>query len=150
MSYFIRDMRLEDFEEVYAIEVATFSAPFSKDIFLQELTLPFARLKVLIEKGSKPAILGYIDYWFVADEVHLLNIAVAPDQYRNGLGSHLMEAMISEAKKINQKSIYLEVRISNKVGQAFYNKFSFQTVGTRKGYYVDNKEDALVMEMTLQ
>ncbi len=141
---------MEDLEEVYAIEIKSFVSPFSQDIFIQEITVPFARLKVLVEEGPNPRIRGYIDYWLVADEVHLLNIAVAPTHLRRGFGRLLMEDMFQEAKKIGQKSIYLEVRESNKTAQAFYGKFGFQVVGRRKGYYVDSKEDALVMEMDLE
>ena len=146
MGYIIRDMGLDDLDQVYSIEVRSFPAPFSKEIFLKELSIPFAKLKVIVEQGVSPIVRGYIDYWFVADEVHLLNLAVDPEFRRKGLANSLMEVMIEDAKRVGQKSIYLEVRQSNFGAQDFYRKLGFKDIGIRKGYYVETNEDALVME----
>jgi ribosomal-protein-alanine N-acetyltransferase len=97
------------------------------------------------EVAQGQRILGFAGLWFMTDEAHLANIAVCQDYRRKGVGELLLIAVVSLA--IEQKASFftLEVRASNKEAQALYRKYGLVDVGTRRGYYMDNKEDAVIM-----
>lgn len=102
--------------------------------------------------GLKPSpaaptdfVLGFAGLWFMADEAHLSNIAVRQAYRRRGIGERLFIEVIEFAIKRKARFITLEVRASNKAAQALYRKYGLVEVGMRRGYYVDNKEDALIM-----
>jgi len=89
---------------------------------------------------DKDKIVGYIGIEKIADETHIINMAVDPDYRKQGIGTKLIEAIL------NDKDVFfLEVRVSNVAAQRLYKKFSFDVVGTRKKYYQDNNEDAYIM-----
>lgn len=90
-------------------------------------------------------IVGYIGLWYILEEAHIVSIGV--DQgYRNcGLGEFLMIKAIDSAINKNSELVTLEVRISNHSAQKLYSKFGFNEVGIRKNYYLDDREDALIM-----
>jgi len=141
-------MSSADLDEVLAIEHLCFTHPFSRSLFESELNQPAATLLVArVNPPSPPlskggGIIGYIDFWKVLDEIHLINIAVHPDYQRKGIASLLFERMQEEVPQA--QSIYLEVRISNEGAKKFYEKMGFQAIGIRKGYYPDG-EDAYVL-----
>jgi ribosomal-protein-alanine N-acetyltransferase len=97
------------------------------------------------EVGQGEKALGFAGLWFMADEAHLANIAVRQDCRRKGVGELLLIAVISLAVEQKARFITLEVRASNKEAQALYRKYGLVEVGTRRGYYMDNKEDAVIM-----
>ncbi len=132
-------MSSADLDEVLAIEHLCFTHPFSRSLFESELNQPAATILVARERGC---LVGYIDFWQVVDEIHLINIAVHPDYQRKGIASLLFERMQEEVPQA--QSIYLEVRISNEGAKKFYEKMGFQAIGIRKGYYPDG-EDAYVL-----
>ncbi|MDD5604201.1 MAG: ribosomal protein S18-alanine N-acetyltransferase, partial [Eubacteriales bacterium] len=90
-------------------------------------------------------IVGYAGMWIVADEAHIMNIAVLPAYRRHGMGSLLLNELISTAAKKNIGKMTLEVRKSNLAARALYQKFGFVPAGQRKAYYADNREDAVIM-----
>jgi ribosomal-protein-alanine N-acetyltransferase len=96
-----------------------------------------------VDQGEK--ILGFAGLWFMADEAHLANIAVRLDHRRKGIGELLLIAVINLAIEQKARFITLEVRASNKEAQALYRKYGLIEVGTRRGYYMDNKEDAVIL-----
>jgi ribosomal-protein-alanine N-acetyltransferase len=83
--------------------------------------------------------------WFVADEAHLANIAVAPLARRRGLAQRLLDELVAESVRREARMVLLEVRRSNHAAQAFYRKNGFYLAGVRHRYYRDNGEDALIM-----
>ncbi len=90
-------------------------------------------------------VLGFAGLWFMADEAHLANIAVR-ESYRNrGIGESLLISVIELAIERKARFITLEVRASNKAAQALYRKYGLVEVGSRRAYYMDNKEDAVIM-----
>lgn len=97
------------------------------------------------ETAQTQEILGFAGVWFMADEAHLANIAVSQGWRRKGVGELLLIAVISLAIEHKARFITLEVRGSNKEAQALYRKYGLIEVGTRRGYYMDNKEDAVIM-----
>ena len=88
---------------------------------------------------------GYAGMWKVFDEGHITNIAVHPEFRNAGVGSALIEALISAAKENGITSLTLEVRKSNLPALALYRKYGFRECGIRKSYYTDNNEDAIIM-----
>jgi [ribosomal protein S18]-alanine N-acetyltransferase len=99
------------------------------------------------EEAGPPgtAILGFVGLWFMVDEAHIVTIAVAEAERRQGLGEMLLIAAIDLAQHRNQEVVTLECRLSNLPAQALYEKYGFRRVGVRKRYYTDNNEDALIM-----
>jgi len=99
------------------------------------------------ERPTAPTqfILGFAGLWFMVDEAHLANIAVREDYRHQGIGERLLIASIELAIEHEGRFFTLEVRSSNKIAQALYRKYSLIEVGTRRGYYIDNKEDAVIM-----
>jgi ribosomal-protein-alanine N-acetyltransferase len=88
---------------------------------------------------------GYLVAWFVADEVHLANLAVVPDVRRRGLAQRFLGELESEGRRREARMVILEVRRSNAAAQGLYRKNGYYTVSIRRRYYRDNHEDALVM-----
>jgi len=86
-------------------------------------------------------IKGFAGIWIMADEAHIINIAVR----RQGIGELLLISTIDLATELNASIMTLEVRASNTVAQSLYHKYGFSQVGLRKGYYTDNREDAILM-----
>jgi ribosomal-protein-alanine N-acetyltransferase len=137
-----------DLEAVMAIERLSFSTPWERQAFSDELARSWARLEVLRQTASG-GVIGFCNYWLVADELHILNIAVHPDERRRGHAARLLQHILDEASRNNTRVVSLEVRASNQAAQALYRKFGFRAVGTRPKYYADNGEDALLMDREL-
>lgn len=90
-------------------------------------------------------VLGFASLWMMADEAHLTNIAVRRDYQRQGIGELLLISVLELTAEVKADFMTLEVRVSNTPAQALYKKYGFTEVGTRRGYYTDNREDALIM-----
>jgi ribosomal-protein-alanine N-acetyltransferase len=93
----------------------------------------------------RPPIVGFAGMWLMADEAHLVTIAVPPSHRRHGLGKLLLLEMLELANRLGAQVMTLEVRVSNIGAQELYRKYGFTTQGLRKHYYSDNNEDALLM-----
>jgi len=145
----IRDASSRDLPQIIEIERLAFDHPWSRDSFLRELSLPFSRTVVAITiNGTTEAITGYLCRWLVADECHILNVAVHPNTRRTGVGVRLMDDTIAEAKREKARLITLEVRRSNLAARSLYRKLHFEERRLRKNYY-GSGEDAIVMELRL-
>ena len=94
---------------------------------------------------QRPLIFGFIGLWFMVDEAHIANIAVSEAYRRQGIGGHLVISAIDLAIEQHAQFVTLEVRDSNEAAKALYKKYGFIEVGIRRGYYMDNKEDAVLM-----
>lgn len=108
---------------------------FNRNRSLSNETLP----------SPKEYIVGLTGFWIVAGEAHITTIAVRPPYHRRGVGEQLFISLIELAKELNARTLTLEVRVSNVAAQSLYSKYGFTEVGLRRGYYSDNKEDALLM-----
>ncbi len=140
-------MTLQDIPWVIEVEVRSFPAPWSAEMYRHELLgNPLAAYWVLRPGGEVlPPILAYGGYWLLGEEVHILTIAVHPDHRRQGAGQRLLGAMMAQARAAGAVEITLEVRSGNLPAQALYRRMGFVVVGLRKRYYADNGEDALLM-----
>ena len=145
----IRDATQLDLVRIVEIEELAFPTPWSLAAFKRELTLPFSRLLVASLPSETPhGLAGFLCRWLVADECHVLNIAVHPSQRRNGVGTELLQTAIEEAGAKKAQIVTLEVRRSNLAARHLYRKFDFEERRLRRGYYGPG-EDAIVMELRL-
>jgi ribosomal-protein-alanine N-acetyltransferase len=150
-------MRLSDLDDVMEIERLSFRAPWSRQIFIEELDRDWAYVDVVRERGlgGKPGtkapskVTGFSNYWLVRDEVHILNIASHPTERRKGHASRLLQHIIEFARRHACRYITLEVRRSNHGAIKLYRSFGFRPVGIRPNYYVEDHEDAIVMLLEL-
>lgn len=140
------DMVPGDLPEVVAIERASFPNPWTGPLFLQELQVGFSR--TIVARGHEGAILGYLCRWLVADEIHVLNVAVAPSARGCGLGAALVRQVLDEAAARRVVAVTLEVRRGNAAGRRLYDSFGFEEVGSRPNYY-GRGEDALILRLPL-
>ncbi|MEW6776975.1 MAG: ribosomal protein S18-alanine N-acetyltransferase [Bdellovibrionota bacterium] len=150
LSLSIREMTPDDLDEVMAIERACFSMPWSRSFFEREIALQFSiTLLARLEDEPETPAAGYIVMWFVADEMHVLNVAVNPEHRRRGVGRKLMEEALRCAAERKSAQVVLEVRVSGAAAQALYRSLGFEPIGMRSRYYADNGEDAIVMAKKL-
>ena len=142
----IAKMSVDDLPQVLSIEKKSFPAPWSKNMFLQELESFSSRCLVARCGGRAGAeVAGYVIFLLVAGEVHLHNLAVRPDLRRCGVAGELMKALFSHARAEGAGSATLEVRPSGMAAIKLYEKFGFVVKGIRPLYYSDTGEDALIM-----
>lgn len=136
----------DDIPEIVSIERLSFSTPWSETSFRSEIYSRYSITRVAELNGI---IVGYVCVKHVADECHLLDLAVHPDYRRRGIARALLNDVIQELKIKGCRFFYLEVRTSNYAARKLYEKFGFNMVGVRKGYYVNPAEDAVIMMMEL-
>jgi ribosomal-protein-alanine N-acetyltransferase len=137
-----------DLDAVEAIERLSFPVPWARAAFADELARPWARLEIL-RHGPSGRVVAFCNYWLVADELHILNVAVHPEERRRGHAARLLRHILDEAARGKARVISLEVRVSNQAAAALYRKFGFREVGVRPRYYANNGEDALLMDLEL-
>jgi len=136
-------MRPGDLDGVMAIEEVSFPSPWSRGMFAEELGREFSDPVVAVGEGGE--ILGYAVSWSVAEESHLLNLAVAPARRGAGVGRALLRECIRRGAWAGASRIHLEVRAGNAEAQRLYRCAGFAFLGVRKGYYTDTGEDALLL-----
>jgi [ribosomal protein S18]-alanine N-acetyltransferase len=145
----IREATSRDLPGIVEIERLSFDNPWSLDAFERELSLPFSRMIVATKTATENAsLIGFLCRWIVADECHILNVAVHPQMRQQGIGKRLMQHALAEARAKNVQVITLEVRRSNLAARSLYRKLEFQERRLRRNYYGQG-EDAIVMELKL-
>lgn len=147
MDVEFRAMKLSDIDQVCEIEQEAFPTPWTAEAFYNELTTNMFAHYVVIEKDGQ--LIGYGGMWTVIDEAHITNIAIRKLYQGKKLGEALLTSLKQMAIQAGMSRMTLEVRVSNTVAQNLYKKLGFYTVGTRKGYYTDNNEDAYIMWVNL-
>jgi ribosomal-protein-alanine N-acetyltransferase len=136
-------------DRVMAIEAAAYSFPWSRGNFIDSIAAGYPA-QVLLSAGGD--MLGYFVGMHGVDEMHLLNITVAPDAQGRGHARIMIDALIALCHDKRARELWLEVRGSNLRAKAMYEHLGFKQVGTRKGYYpapFGRREDALVMSLKL-
>jgi ribosomal-protein-alanine N-acetyltransferase len=136
-------MRRRHLRKVLSIEGRVYPRPWSASLFLAELAQRNNRSYIVARHLGE--IVGYAGMMLMGREAHVTNIAVDPDFHGHKVGTRLLLALITEAIAKGANTVSLEVRVSNQVAQAMYEKFGFTVVGVRRGYYIETNEDALVM-----
>jgi len=138
-----------DLDDVMDIDQQSFPTPWVRQAFADEIARPWARLEVLRQMPGGRAV-GFCNYWLVADELHILNIAVHPTFRKQGHASALARHILDVAKASKARVLLLEVRVSNTAARSLYQKLGFRQVGVRPRYYADNGEDAVLMDLELE
>lgn len=142
-----RQMEITDIDQIHEIETRSFSIPWSKEAFFNELTKNQFAFYTVIEVGDE--IAGYCGAWLIVDEVHITNIALLPEFRGMKLGEALLCKVMDLVRARGAKTMTLEVRVSNSRARSLYRKLGFLEGAIRKQYYTDNMEDALVMWVNL-
>jgi [ribosomal protein S18]-alanine N-acetyltransferase len=141
----IRSLGYSDLPQVISIERRAFPTPWSLAMFVLELSKPSGVCLAAIEDRR---IVGYLICSRYADVWHLMNIAVDPPARRRGIATALLEEMIARAGA--DAAYTLEVRPSNGSAISLYERFGFRSAGTRRRYYQDTGEDAVIMWRTTE
>lgn len=142
-----RNMTVDDLDEVMEVEVNSFTIPWSREAFFNELTKNQFAQYLIVEVDQR--VVGYCGVWIIIDEAHITNIALLPEYRGMKLGDALMAKVLELAREMGALRMTLEVRVSNVRAQNLYRKFGFVEGAIRKQYYTDNMEDALVMWVNL-
>lgn len=141
-------MAAEDLDVVFEIERQSYSKPWTREQFLSELKNPVSHPYTLwVRKAGREKLAGYIIFWVVYGEAHILNITVHPEYRRLGLATWMMESAFILMEEYLVYSVFLEVRRTNTAARALYRKLGFKESFERKNYYGD--EDAIVMTLAL-
>jgi len=139
----IGPMRRRHLRGVLKIEQQVYPRPWSIGLFMSELGYRGSRVYVVARVG--PTVVGYGGLMLVLDDGHITTLAVDPAWHRHKIGTRLLHLLSVAAVERGAKNLTLEVRAGNDAAQALYRAFGFAPAGIRKGYYVETKEDAIVM-----
>jgi ribosomal-protein-alanine N-acetyltransferase len=139
----LRALDTADLDAVERIEQASYPTPWSRSMFVTELAKPSSLcIGAYAEDGE---LTGYLVVSRYVDAWHVMNVAVAPDFRRRGIASALLRRLFSVTADDAQRGYTLEVRVSNLDAIRLYERLGFTGRGVRRGYYTDNREDALIM-----
>ena len=144
----VRAMRSEDLDQVVAIDRQSFSLPWPKRAFQNDLVNYSGAMVWVAEfqaAGIPRTVAGMTVIWIILDEAHIATLAVGPDFRGKGIARSLLRHALCAAILQGAKLATLEVRRSNTAAQELYRSFQFEIVGQRRKYYKDNQEDALIM-----
>jgi ribosomal-protein-alanine N-acetyltransferase len=141
---YITDMKVEDIDDVVQIESEAYGEHhWAKSSFYDEMNNNLA--KYYCAKNSDNKTIAYAGTWNIIDEGHITTIAVKPEYKRKHIGEALIVKILENCYASKIKYLTLEVRESNIPAIKLYEKYGFKSLGTRKGYYQDNNENALIM-----
>ena len=136
---------VDDIDHILAIEHAAFTNPWTREMYLAELSSGSKVSRFQLAANAAGQIVGFCSYWLVVDELHLNNLAVLPEWRGRGFGWALLSAAVDDARAHGGVRALLEVRRSNVVAQRLYARAGFDVVRVRKDYYTQPVEDALVL-----
>jgi ribosomal-protein-alanine N-acetyltransferase len=143
-------MNLSHLDEVSAIETQSYENPWTRNAFECELgTNPVSFSRVALTREAPPRVAGYCIAWIAFEHVHIQNVAVHPEHRRCGLGRVLVLQALEEGRSRGATAALLEVRRSNAAAQNLYHRLGFEETGTRRDYYSQPREDALIFRKEL-
>ena len=131
-------------DAVLAIEDASFTNPWTREMYLAELEHRDVSFCYLARTADR-LVVGFCSLWRVIDEIHINNLAVAPPYRRAGVASSLLTHTIGEGARLGAVRATLEVRRSNEPARRLYEQFGFSVKGIRRAYYTKPVEDAIVL-----
>jgi ribosomal-protein-alanine N-acetyltransferase len=134
----------EQIDDVLAVEEASFSHPWTREMYLSELQNRGVSFCFFAREESG-RVVGFCSFWRVLDELHINNLAVLPDVRREGIASALLGRVLQEGVSLGAHRATLEVRRSNEPARLLYERFGFSIAGVRRAYYSDPIEDALIL-----
>ena len=131
-------------DDVIAIEEASFSNPWTRQMYLAELERPGLSFCYLA-RNPDHQVVGFCSFWRVVDELHINNLAVIPEQRRAGIATTLLRYVLAEGARLGAVRATLEVRKSNEPARLLYERMGFSVAGVRRAYYTKPVEDAIIL-----
>ena len=142
VALLIRRLDLSDLDAIDRIEQRAYVTPWSRSMFASELAKPAS---ICLGAFEGEELVGYVINSRYVDAWHVMNVAVDPDRRRRGIATQLLEHLFELTLGDERRGYTLEVRISNDAAIRLYERLGFEPRGLRRGYYTDNREDALIM-----
>ena len=143
MSFSLRRLELADLDAIERIERASYPTPWSRSMFVSELAKPSSLSIAAVMPDEH--LVGYLVLSRYVDAWHVMNVAVDSGHRRLGIASAMLHRLFEVTRNDAERGYTLEVRVSNLAAIGLYESFGFTSRGVRRGYYTDNREDALIM-----
>ena len=140
----VRKLELRDLNAIERIERESYPTPWSRSMFAGELAKP-SSISLGAYEAEGSALVGYLVVSRYVDAWHVMNVAVTPAYRRRGIARLLLERLFEQTASDERRGYTLEVRVSNEGAIKLYQGLGFVARGVRRGYYTDNREDALIM-----
>lgn len=140
----VRRLELRDLNAIERIERESYPTPWSRSMFAGELAKP-SSISLGAYESDGSALVGYLVVSRYVDAWHVMNVAVTPAYRRRGIARLLLERLFEQTASDERRGYTLEVRVSNEGAIKLYQGLGFVARGVRRGYYTDNREDALIM-----
>ena len=134
----------QDLEGVIEVEVVSFTTPWTRDMYSLELQNRSV-CHILVVRNEECRVAGFCAFWLVFDEMHINNLALRPQFRAQGIGTALLRHAIAVARDLGARRATLEVRASNDAARRLYARLGFYVAGTRRNYYTNPVEDALIL-----
>jgi len=131
-------------DDVLAIEEASFTNPWTREMYMAELANA-AVSYCYLARNADGQIAGFCSFWRVMDELHINNLAVLPQDRRTGAATALLQYVLGEGARLGATRATLEVRRSNEPARILYERFGFSVAGIRRAYYTKPVEDAIIL-----
>jgi ribosomal-protein-alanine N-acetyltransferase len=138
--------KVSDIKRIIEIEELSYSDPWPREIFMVDYLFNSSSEYFVAKMQGK--IVGFIGIWYEGKKLHVINVAVHPDERGKGIGTNLLLFAINLAKELGYEAVYLEARKSNVSAQRLYRKLGFKEKEELKGYYQDG-EDGIRMELSV-
>ena len=139
-----RTLAVADLEDIVAIEKASFTNPWTREMYVRELQNPDVSFLYVL-RMPEAGIVAFCSFWLVLDEMHINNLAVHEQFRGQGLGTVLLEHVLEAGGRRGAGRATLEVRRSNTPARKLYERLNFEVAATRPNYYVSPREDALIL-----
>jgi ribosomal-protein-alanine N-acetyltransferase len=134
----------EDLDGILAVEEESFTNPWTKEMYAWELQNRTV-CHIFVVRTPEHRVAGFCAFWLVVDEIHINNLAILPALRGQGIGTHLIHRVFQEARRLGARRATLEVRASNQAARRLYERLGFYVAGTRRNYYTNPVEDALIL-----
>lgn len=135
-----------DLDTILTIEESAHPTPWIAEVFEREMNLEWSHLWLFEQRKT---IVGFLVFWAIHDEVHILNVAVTPACRRQGVATAVLRELIENARENAASFVTLEVREQNQAAIGLYESLGFEIIGQREQYYADTGEDAYIMSCIL-
>ncbi len=142
---YVSQLSADDLDSIERIERRSYPTPWSRKMFEGELRKSTSICVGAFERTPPSDLLGYLVVSRYVDAWHIMNVAVEPNHRRRGIARCLLNELFGRTAEVALRGYTLEVRVSNADAIRLYEELGFVTRGRRRGYYTDNREDALVM-----
>jgi ribosomal-protein-alanine N-acetyltransferase len=135
---------VSEIDEVVAIEDASFTNPWTREMYVAELAKPDVSYCYLARRPDR-VVIGFCSFWHVVDELHINNLAVLPEYRRRGVATALLSHVLDQGSRLGAMRATLEVRRSNEAARMLYERLGFAVAGVRHAYYTTPVEDAVIL-----